>query len=974
VRLRFLLFTLASAGWAQQAFIPSVIATPGAPSRSLFGTYKGAFLRSADGGSTWTPIYLTTPGLPQPAIQGIVLDALNSSTVYVATSAEVGGIWKSADNGATWATASSGLPSTGGPVLDLKQLANTPPSLIVRVGTLIFKSDDGGASWVGQGSTPGPSGALGISDAPLNEMFFVDANTLDVSKSVDYGHSWMLQGTIPTTPAPGQMVVHASVIGNTTDKFFVSLVSAGVGSGTYLSLSDGGFFMDQSGAGLGLFTKMDWAPGQSVFAFGDGGQGFYRSDDFGQTWRGFGVSGGTTFALGTVDPNTRTTIYADRGGSFPGLVKSLDSGINWTAIPATIMPTLAKPVTGITAMVEETAPFSQSFTVAALEDSTWPLAVTITTSGEPWLAVGAASGTTPLANSLTINTTGMPPGTYQSKINIAAPQSFNGSVTIPVTLTIVPAGTGSLYSVRPFGGNGQATGFVTSGSATTVAIGAAKALTFDNSGKLLVSAGNRIWSFSGGQVNPIAGSGAFGSNGDGTDALSAQIADPDGLLVDPQGIVYFTEFSTGRVRKILNGAISTVVDLSKSNMTGSHALLMDTFGRLILVNPTGLLRFDGIKLTTMTPYAMVDPYSMVMDTAGNIYVSDRGTHQILKFAGGAVTVVAGSGSAAFGGDGGPANRALLNKPSGLAIDGNGTLYVADSGNQRVRTITMDGMIHTIAGSGMRGFAGDGSAADFASFMDPAAVAVDAKGSVYVADTGNNRVRALVATVTPAARPTAVVHAASGSLQIAPGGLFSVYGDALSLIAAQTQSAAWPTTLGGVTVTINGVPAPLYYASQKLINGQVPYEVAPGPATVMVTVTGAQPAQIGAQVVAANPGLLLYNGRALAVNPDGSVNTPSAPAPAGNFVILYLSGIGIPDHPVATGAAAPSMEPFARVAYPNSITVGGQSAQILYFGLAPGYPALAQANIIVPTLPTGDYPVTVTVNGQSNTANISVRGN
>ncbi len=974
MQTRFLVPLLAGTIWAQQSFTPTVIALPGAPSQVLYGTFNGEFIRSSDGGSTWTPIYLGDPGSPQPPIQSFLFDAVDKNTIYIASNVESGGVWRSTDAGATWTKANSGLPTTGGPVLSLKQLSNTNPSLYVRVGDQVYRSDDGANSWNRVGALPGSSGALVIADAPLNTMYFIDANTLTVSTSFDLGHSWNATGSLNVPPAPGQVTLYASLIANAPQNLYVSLITPGIGAGPYVSTSNGGSFTDASGSGLGLFTKIDSAAGQTIYAFGYQGAGFYRSDDNGQTWHPIGVTGATPFTLGAVDPLTRSTIYAIRGGSFPGFVKSTDSGVNWSPISATITPTLAKPASGISATLEQGAPFSQSFTVRAFEDATWPLSVTITTTGEPWLKVGAGSGTTPLAESVTIDTTGLAAGTYQSSITISAPKSFNQSVTIPVKLTVLPAGTSrSAYSISTIAGNGDSTAVLTNGPPVSVGIGAAKAVAYDNSGRLLISAGNRIWQVLNGVISPVAGNGAFASTGDGTDALTASIADPDSLLLDAQGTIYFPEFSTGRIRKLLNGALSTVVDLSKLNTPPTHSLLMDSVGRLLIVNPNGIFRYDGVKLQTVTAYAMNDPYSMVSDASGNIYVSDRGAHRILKFStAGVVTVVAGQGAPGFGGDEGPAAQAVLNTPSGLAIDGQGTLYIADTGNQRIRTITPDGTIHTIAGSGIRGFAGDGSTADFASFQNPTAVAVDSKGNISIADTNNNRVRSLTAAVIPAAKPTAIVHAASGSLQIAPGGLFSIYGDSLSLITDQASSSTWPTTLGGVSVTINGIRAPLYYASKGLINGQVPYEVVPGTATVVVTINGAQPATITGQVVAANPGLLLYNSRALAVNPDASVNGPTAPASPNNFLILYLSGIGNPDHAIATGAPAPSVEPFDRVNYPASITVGGQSVRILYLGLAPGYPALAQANIIVPALPPGDYPVVVTVNGvQSNSANITI---
>src|SRR5262249_20908670 len=160
---------------------------------------------------------------------------------------------------------------------------------------------------------------------------------------------WTATGSLPATPAPGQASVHAAVVANTPQNLYVSVVTPGIATGVYVSTSSGGTFADASGPGLGLFTQIDSAPGHTMYAFGDGGVGFYRSDDKGQSWHAIGVSGASPFTLGAVDPNSRSTIYAVRGGSFPGFVRSTDSGVNWTVIPATITPTLASPVNAISA-------------------------------------------------------------------------------------------------------------------------------------------------------------------------------------------------------------------------------------------------------------------------------------------------------------------------------------------------------------------------------------------------------------------------------------------------------------------------------------------------------------------------------------------------------------------------------------------------------------------------------------------------
>src|ERR1700722_7321081 len=107
------LFSLTSAIWAQQSFVPVVIATPGSPSTVLFGVYGSAPVRSVDLGKTWAPMYVTHAGLPQPPVNGFAVDPLNSNTAYLATTIAAGTFWKSTDAGLTWFQASAGLPGTG---------------------------------------------------------------------------------------------------------------------------------------------------------------------------------------------------------------------------------------------------------------------------------------------------------------------------------------------------------------------------------------------------------------------------------------------------------------------------------------------------------------------------------------------------------------------------------------------------------------------------------------------------------------------------------------------------------------------------------------------------------------------------------------------------------------------------------------------------------------------------------------------
>jgi uncharacterized protein (TIGR03437 family) len=328
-----------------------------------------------------------------------------------------------------------------------------------------------------------------------------------------------------------------------------------------------------------------------------------------------------------------------------------------------------------------------------------------------------------------------------------------------------------------------------------------------------------------------------------------------------------------------------------------------------------------------------------------------------------VTVYAGTGIQGFSGDGGAAVQANFNTPSGLVFDAQGTLYVADTGNQRVRAITPDGIVRTIAGSGVVGFGGDNQTADFASFGSPVALAIDTTNNIFVADSANNRVRKLTLRVVPTPKPSAIHKASSASSTLSPGSLFELFGDSLSSAVQTVTVVPWPRSIAGVSVTINGVPAPLYFVSPTQINGQIPYETPVGSATAVITVNGSSPAQISFTVVPASPSILVYGGtHAVAVNQDGQVNATAVPARPSEIEVLYLTGIGQATPAVATGVGAPSVSPFSMVNYSASITLNGQPCETFFLGLAPGFPALAQANFRIPNLPPGDYPLVVTVNG------------
>ena len=135
------------------------------------------------------------------------------------------------------------------------------------------------------------------------------------------------------------------------------------------------------------------------------------------------------------------------------------------------------------------------------------------------------------------------------------------------------------------------------------------------------------------------------------------------------------------------------------------------------------------------------PFGMALDESGNFYVADSINHRIRRIdADGVITTVAGTGESGFGGDGGPATQAQLTAPRNLALDGSDNLYVTDTSNHRIRRIDADGVITTIAGTGERGFGGDGGPATEAQLSVPIGLALDGSRNLYVADFGNHRIR------------------------------------------------------------------------------------------------------------------------------------------------------------------------------------------------------------------------------------------
>jgi uncharacterized protein (TIGR03437 family) len=293
-----------------------------------------------------------------------------------------------------------------------------------------------------------------------------------------------------------------------------------------------------------------------------------------------------------------------------------------------------------------------------------------------------------------------------------------------------------------------------------------------------------------GVISVFAGNGLTSGGGDGGLAVGASLGSPQGLAFDSSGDLYIVDWSNSNVRKVdTHGIITTVAgDGGQGGFSGDGGPAT----KALLANPTGIavdksgdlyiadrgnqrIRMvaasSGIISTiagsSTTGYAGDGgpaanatfrlPTSVAIDGSGNLYIADQNNCAIRRIStSGIITTVAGTGQFGYSGDNGQATKAMLSGPQGVAVDASGNLYIADSGNERIRYVNnANGSISTIAGTGTAGFSGDGSAATAATFSNPVAVALDASNNVYVADSDNNRIRrfALGGTVTTFAGTT-----------------------------------------------------------------------------------------------------------------------------------------------------------------------------------------------------------------------------
>ena len=586
---------------------------------------------------------------------------------------------------------------------------------------------------------------------------------------------------------------------------------------------------------------------------------------------------------------------------------------------------------------------------------------------------------------------------------------------------LIPSGQSpTLYTVKTVAGTSSGGYSGDGGPAVVAQFSSLQRVALDAAGNLYISdkGNSRIRKMTpDGTISTVAGNGTYGYSGDGGSATKAQLSYPYGIAVDSGGNLYIADANNRVVRRVTPaGIISTVAGSGQSNSSlgdGGQAtsanlyspydVAIDTKGNFYIADGNYRIRkvsTNGIISTIagngkqgysgdggLAVNAQIStPSGVAVDSIGNVYFGISRFGPIRKVTtDGMISAFAGNGTEGFFGDGGPAVNAGLDYPEALVADAAGNLFIADCESNRIRQVSPDGTINTIAGSDTRpGYGGDGGAALSAGLNCPSGLALDPGGRIYVADTSNNRVRVLIPPAgMPAMTSGGLISAGAfgGFTAVAPGSWIEIYGSNLASgsrlwTGADFNGINAPVSLDGTSVTIGGQAAFIDYISPTQVNAQVPSTVATGLQPVIVTNTvGSSPASSilvnslqpgwlapssfnigGKQYVAAN----FADGATYVLPPGAIVGLPSRRARPGDTITLWGIGFGpvVPNIP-----AGRIVQESSTLAAPFHVYFGTAEATVSFAGLAPNTMGLYQFNVIVPSVASSDVvPLSFTLSG------------
>jgi len=892
-------------------------------------------------------VYITESGLPQPEMLALLVDPRNESTLYLATTPASGTFWKSTDAGASWTRAAQGLPGTGA-FANVYLTIALNNVLYLRLDTAIYRTEDGAAAWTRiPAPLPGNAAPFDINRSNPRQMLYASRDA--VWRSNDEGVTWQVVTALQTfqdaatgasclaTEPALPNIVYACVAG--------SLIRVGntTVTGLHRSTNNGDSFTPPAPLPAPILQPIrafvDQLSGSLLLLQSSAG-GYCKSQDRGQNIRCFpdsvfGANGAniqpTSVRLQYLDRLNGSVVYASatRANSGATNFRSRDGGETWQALESRGTVTLGKRTTPLTLLLAPDGVATLPLPVAPVDMPQRVIPFTASTSGQPWFSINAPGGNTPATLTVTFRAAGLTPGErYEGSIRLASPQAANEAV-IPVVLQVARPATAPapLYSLSIIAGDGDAG-----------PIGDTQAIAAERGGSVLFIATtqSRIRRITpAGVIDTIAGNGTAASAADGANAAQSPLNSPRNLAVDSGGTVYFGE-ANGVVRRITAGALGTAVP--RGPLTIPSALALDRQDRLWITDLGRIYRHNPpsqVSQLALNPAtAIVGPAGFAIDESGNMYVSESALGRIHRITpAGQISLFAGNGSTITA-EGVPALSTGLDSPAALAADRRGNLFFVESRRNRVRVINPAGIVYTISAPEGR-------------ILRQLAAGPD--GEVYVSASN------FILKLTPAPAEVPVVSArprnlASGEESVSPGTLFYLDGERL----ASTEMIAeppYPDVLGGASVTINGVAAPLKRVSPNRIEGLIPPDLPVGEAVASVTVNGAPAGQMTFTLAAASPGIFTA--------PEDPARAAAGAVAMGEASVL-VTGFG-------------PVDPDGKAVLPFRAAIGEIEAAPVEIAAVAGMPGVGRAAFRLPDgLMPGDYPVTIQIGeAASNAAIITV---
>lgn len=739
---------------------------PGNPSTLFTSTPRGNFLKSTDGGTTFASVQLGLNESQWLFIPPLQMDPSNPQILWTGGNL----IWRSLNGGADWTNITS--DTSGGSI----SAVNVSPSDSSKVAAgrssgniTILANALGSPSYTYSLPRIGYVSWLAFDPSNSNRIFatYSSFGGKHVFRSDNGGASWnYIDGNLPDIP------VHCIWVDPDVSTRIIIGTDLGV-----MSTADGGLSWNVENTGFanvpveslaviskgGVRTLFAFTHGRGVWKVALGNSGCEVT--LGKKSASFDAFGGN----GTVAASTSCTLQATSNVPWIGITQANNGIVSYVVAPNSTLNPLAGTLTinGVSFAVFQSARIDKTPPVIKITSPT--SAPTYNASGADLQLAGTLTEDSAISTFFWFSNRGDSGNVTWTGSTWSAfiPVLYPGPNELLLKATDSSGNVGSskltvyLFSnqiIDAFAGNGTF-GFSGDDGPAGAAAMAAYDVAADNQGNVYFSeiVNNRIRKVSNtGTITTVAGTGTRGSTGDGGPAKNAQIGQPWGIGLDSLGNVYFAEADTASIRKIdiSSGIISTVA--------------------------------------TKAQGGWLSPRDVAVDSSFNLYVADFGLHHIVKFtAGGTASIFAGS-NGGYGGDGGPATSANLNAPISVAVDSNGNVVFADSGNFAVRRVTTDGKIATVGqGKPLQGVAtdpqgviyytlprqmnrvrvdgsvetvipdrssnrapGDGGPPFAACLTDAAGVSISANGVVYVVS--DNRIRKIANQSSSDTIPPAIV--------------------------------------------------------------------------------------------------------------------------------------------------------------------------------------------------------------------------